>query len=346
MHGFGATVHVQHPGNCVLPGNKFPGISKATIYFYFLLIGFFFLRFFGQGLLIVIGNTMVGKWFVEYKFLAFTIMGSLNGIVFWTAPALINVLIEKTSWLDSWRLMSYWFIFILPVLGWAFFRNNPEDCGLLPDGKKKQVKEKKIVISGVSARSTLRTLPFWAIAWILCTQGFSSTGIYFHMGGIGVESGMTNSEAMAMFIPAMYISVPVSIFLNLSTKWISFQRLLQFMTVGQMAFFFSIFYLDTSLGYIMTIIMIGMSSGFWGPIYTQAMPHFFGRKHLGQINGILTSLLVVSSAMGPIYLATIENTFQFFKYANVSFVILPVLGFILASRMKTNDEFKESDFVK
>jgi len=74
----------------------------------------------------------------------------------------------------------------------------------------------------------------------------------------------------------------------------------------------------------------GIASGFYGPLTVAAIPNFFGRTHLGSIQGAMMSSIVIASALGPSALAALRDAFDSYVPGLYAMVALPLLVFAAA----------------
>jgi cyanate permease len=49
----------------------------------------------------------------------------------------------------------------------------------------------------------------------------------------------------------------------------------------------------------LTVAGMGLAGGCFGLLMNNTNPRFFGRRHLGAINGLTSSIIVIASALGP-----------------------------------------------
>ncbi len=313
----------------------FPGIPTGVSYTVLMILGIFSLRFFGQGLLPMTANTMVGKWFDQKRGRAIAIMGVINTMVFSATPAIMAALVLRLEWNGTWRLLAVIVGLGMTLLGWAFFRDTPEACGLSVDGIDEGHHEFKgnQVVTGASVKEAITYRSFWAILLVLGTASLVNTGMTFHIQALGFEVGMTVQKAVAIFIPISFIAVPMSFFSAILTEKIHVRILVALMAFSQLVGYCSIFFLNTPLGYFITIVALGVGNGLFGTILTAVVPKIFGRKHLGSINGIVSSVTVIASALGPIFLSGMNDILGSLRIGVTIMSILPVITLILSYKM-------------
>ena len=68
------------------------------------------------------------------------------------------------------------------------------------------------------------------------------------------------------------------------------------------------------------------------------MPRFFGRTHLGAINGAMMSSVVIASAIGPLILSLAYDSTGRLGNGFVWALILPIIGLFLALAARNPQE--------
>jgi len=303
-----------------------------------LTLGIFSLRFFGQGLLTMTANTMVGKWFDKKRGRAIAILGVVNTFAFSATPAVMAALVAAMGWSGAWLVLASIVGFGMTATAYIFYRDTPESCGLLVDGgvalHHAHESMRSSALSGLSRGEAVSTKALWAIVLVLATSALGMTGITFHIQAIGMQSGMSIEQAVAIFIPISFIAIPTSFLSAMLTERIKANYLVAFMAASQLLGFLSIYFLDTSAGYLLTILGLGLASGLMGTMQSAVVPKVFGRLHLGSINGLVTSLTVIMSALGPLFLSAVNDVTGSLKTGVTIMSVLPVIALVLSFRMR------------
>jgi MFS transporter, OFA family, oxalate/formate antiporter len=322
-----------------------PFLATPILFLVLLIFGIFCLRFFGQGLLPLCSNTMIGKWFERKRGRAVAIMSFANSLAFASAPAVMNLLVSSKGWRGAW-FFTAGILTVMACLVWLFYRNTPESCGLQIDGKGERYdrKTQEIIlenISGFSLNEALRMLPFWVIVMVLSINAMVNTGVTFHINEIGMQAGIGPQRAAAIFIPVSLITIPLSISAALFSNRIPPFVYVTVMAFGEILAFISLSFLDTTVGYVCAIIGMGMSTGLMGPIISTVIPKIFGRLHLGAINGTMTSIMVMSSAIGPLILSYINDAIGTFAWGVRVSAFLPIIVLLMMIRSLRNPLFSQ-----
>lgn len=277
----------------------------ATSVIVMMTIGFFLLRFFGQGVLTMSSRNMLMKWFDHKRGLVTGISGPLVTLGFSVAPLTLNWLIIHVEWQMAWRLLGLVSLFVFTIVVFVFYRDNPEDCGLLPDGitRDEIMKGEKVYRPAQIKQYTLKearnTFPFWIVALTLGLAAVLMTAIPFHIVSIFKRAHMTEQQAFSIF---PYTSA-LSVFVNLICGYISDKTKIKYMLLPMIAGLgvMSVALAFLSPGMTVYILIAGnaLGGGLFGLMTNVPFPRFFGRVHLGAINGFIMSIMVFSSAIGP-----------------------------------------------
>jgi MFS transporter, OFA family, oxalate/formate antiporter len=313
----------------------FPSEWQLGVYLFLLTFFIFGIRFFGQGLLPIIGNTMVGKWFDQRRGLATGVMGVVNGLAFSSAPFVMNKLVEASSWQHAWLMLALIIGLGVLLIGWLFFRESPEHCDMSVSEERKQKHtlnqtKKSDELQGYTLSQAHRHPAFWAIAIIIITYAGIITGVTFHIVAIGEAAGLTSDMAYSIFIKAFIIGLPLGFLAAWSTDRFNPKFLIMIAGSAQVLTYVAYFFLSSSFGYIGVIVFQGIAGGLFGPLVSACLPKYFGRKYLGSINGRVTALMVIGSAMGPAILSFFKEQTGSFSIGIIVFAIIPFIGFLLA----------------
>jgi len=183
------------------PLGKFAGFPLLP--FLFMIVCFFLLRFSGQGVLTLSSRNMVMKWFEKRRGMVIAVIGVSIALGFSLAPPFFNSLIKAYSWQWAWRIIGFTAIGFSGV-AFIFFVDNPEEHGLIPDGKTITKENSRHHAETAAAKDfTLkearRTYSFWVFTLILTMSSLVVTAYTFHIVSIFQNAGMTRTQAVAVF---------------------------------------------------------------------------------------------------------------------------------------------------
>lgn len=265
-----------------------------------VVVGFFGVRFFGQGVLTSCSRNLLLPWFVTRRGLVSGLRNVFVSFVFSIAPLGIAGLIAVFGWRETLWGMALIVGFIFSVLALFFIRDNPASCGLLPDGKKynakKEVFQEKLSLSLKEAR---RSPVFWIYSLSLAIHAFFGTALTFHIVAIFSESGLSREVAFSYFLPVAIFSTSA----NLLASWLVDSSALKPFLIIMLGSFIlgslGFISLDTKWGYWALAFGFGIGGGLWHVVSNLAFIRFFGPAHIGEVSGFSTSISVFASALGP-----------------------------------------------
>jgi OFA family oxalate/formate antiporter-like MFS transporter len=306
--------------------------------------GFFVLRFSGQGVLTMTCRNMAMKWFDQFRGLVNGMQGPLVALGFSMAPAWFGGMIGHWGWESSWRGMGFFALFVFTIFAWIFFRDNPEDCGLIPDGKPIRLNKhsKSFPLTHeMELKEARDTISFWAIAMTLGYSSLFVTALSYHHRAIFASAGLEVDSTIKFFFPlAAVISVILKVVGGILSDKVSVRTLLYIFATGHIFSAAGFFLLSTPVGLWLLIIGHGIGGGFFTVLAGVCYPRLFGRKHLGAISGLSMAIIVFSSAIGP-YLFSLINDFTS-SFTSAFYILTVLIAVLLVMAAKTvNPQIKE-----
>lgn len=318
---------------------EFIGVSNnAVSIMLIMVVGFSFIRFFGQGVLTLASRTMMMKWFDQRRGFATSFSSVFIALGFSMAPFYLEILIQNYQWNGTWLILGGVSAFIFPIVVFIFFRNSPEESGLIQDGGNYHKREKKILFP-VKRIYTLsearRTLIFWVFAGFLGMQALYITGFTFHIVSIFETVNMNRFEAISVFQPMAVASVISSLFFG----WISDRIRLNFLLYAKgisaiIAILGLIFLGRHEYAFYMLVFGSGMMTGLFGVISVVTWPRLFGNVHLGAISGFCMTIIVFGSALGPIIFSLSKSHTGAYVFAGTITLVGYLILLYLATRVK------------
>lgn len=292
---------------------------------------FLFLRFFGQGVLTMTSRNMMMEWFDKRRGLATGISNVFVSIAFSISPIWLYYLITAYSWSGAWKILAVVAGLCFPLFAYLVFRDRPEDSGLKPDGNfkgsKKPSRHLYPVIKQFTKREALGNYSFWVFALLLAMQGLYVTGFTFHVVSIFGESGLSEQQAIRIFLPSSYVAVAVTLIASSISDHIPLKYIAILKGVGACLGIVGFIFLGTwGVAYYLIIVGQGIMTGLFAVLNSVSWPRYFGRLHLGAITGQVTMMMVFASALGPILFSLSLSTFGSYQLAGwICFVIFASL---------------------
>ncbi|MGP4081254.1 MFS transporter [Pseudalkalibacillus sp. R45] len=302
-----------------------------------LFIGFFLLRFFGQGSMTLVPNTLVPQWFIEKRGRALSFMaigGFLSSALF---PPINAWLIETFSWEVAFRILGGAILLIFVPLVFVFMKNRPEDIGLKPDNAVRKVRDDGTEIEeenpndvSWTLNEAMKTRQFWLILFCVSIPALVNTGITFHLVSIFTEGGLGRGTAAFILSLMAIIGFPITMVSGFILERVKVNVVLSLSFLGQLAFVAMLLFTESYWMAILFGVMWGIVNGLERITLSIIWPDYFGRKHLGSIKGLAMTTMVIGSAFGPLPYGFAYDLFGGYTEILLLTMIFPILGFIFA----------------
>jgi MFS family permease len=303
-----------------------------------LSLGFMFLRFLGQGAMMLGAANLVAHWFSARRGFAMGVMMLGFAASMALHPLLAQFLIELYGWRHAWQWLGAltWGL-TLPLL-FLFAYDKPEPLGLPPDGlpaSNSASEPSTGDLVGITLGAAVRTSAFWIIAAGLIATAMLATSLFFFQVSIFEQHGLDRGFAASMFgLSAMVMAVAIPILgwildrVNTKFAFSASLVLLSLTLVG-------IAYVDSVSLAVIYAIIFGINTAANLTFFSYLWAHYFGRKHLGSIQGGGQALGVVGASLGPLPLGIAFDKFGSYDGALRILAILPLFCAVLALFLKT-----------
>lgn len=276
------------------------GFALAALGFAFspwvwlLGLSLFALRFCGQGMFGHIAMTAMGRWFEARRgqAVAITNLGHPAGEVL--LPLLAVLAISLIGWRSVWIAVAVLLVFAVAT----------SLRGLLADGRLPQGVLKHVDLPGLCGRHWQRrdAARHWlllALLPLLLTPGFIGTVIFFHQVHVAEVKGWTIVE----MAPGYAVFATLSVSLGFLSSWACDRfgphRLLPILLIPMGLGIALIGPAEQVTTWYVALGLIGMTQGMVSALYGVLFPHVYGTRHLGAIRSMATTIMVVSTAIGP-----------------------------------------------
>ena len=320
-----STISIIH-----LVSKHLPGLSLSFISIGVLIFIFLWLRYFGQGIMTMVSRISISKWFEARRGFATGISGVVVSFSFSGSPLLVNLMIDRQGWTQTAVYLALVCGFGMALIGWLFYRDNPEECGLEMDGKR-QVKETSDSAShdrSSTLKEAMKSYNFWVFNLGLCSYSLIITGITFHISSIGQLEGLTRMESFSIFLPMSVFSLITHFLSGWISDRISLKYLLMIMMAATGIGLLGFLNFGMLWARIAIMVNLGIMGGLFGCLSVVAWPRFFGRKHLGAISGLNMGFMVFASAIGPPIFGVAEDLSGSYQPSFLICIVISIVLFI------------------
>lgn len=259
-----------------------------------LLAALIFLRFCGQGMFSHIAMTAMGRWFQARRGQAVSIsnLGHPAGEV--VLPILTVLAIAALGWQTTWLIVAALLaLVILPVL-----------LLLLRQGRTARNRLEMAEAPGLAGRhwgraEVLRHWLFPALLPIMLTPGFIGTVVFFHQVHIAEVKGWTLVQMAPGYSFFATATVTTALIAGWAADRFGPRRLLPVILI------------PTGLGVLLigqaqdvpmwfaALGLAGMTQGVSASLWGALLPAVYGTRNLGAVRSLVTTVMVLSTAIGP-----------------------------------------------
>jgi MFS family permease len=277
----------------------------AAANFLWLAVGFAFLRFFGQGSLMLGSANLVSHWFSRKRGLAMSLMALGFGVSMAVHPPLAQFLIEQIGWRQAWFALGAltWLLMLPPIF--LLVHDNPERLGLRPDGDEAREPEGSAEagearITGLTLQEALRERSFYILSLGMFAIAMLVTTLHFYQVSILTAQGVSTEVAARLFTVsavAMVAAMPMVgwLFDRVRTRYVFALGLL--ITAWSLV---GVTLATDAAASVAYAVVFGVNNAFSMTLFGYIWPRYFGRRHIGSIQGVGQMIGVFGASLGPL----------------------------------------------
>ncbi len=272
-----------------------------------LALGFAALRFLGQGSLMLGCANLVSQWFSRNRGLAMSLMALGFGISMAVHPPLAQYLVEEIGWRRAWIVLGLltWLLMLPPVF--LLIHDKPEDLGLGPDGDETRDApagggngNAKGRIDGLTLSQALRESSFYILSFGWFAIAMLVTTLHFYQVPILTAQGVSTELAARLFTISavtMAAAMPLvgRLFDRAPTRYVFALGLL--VTAASLV---GVTFATDLVSAVLYALVFGLNNAMSMTIFGYMWPRYFGRRHLGSIQGTGQMIGVVGASLGPL----------------------------------------------
>ena len=258
-------------------------------------------------------NVSLSKWFVRYRGRAIGIaaMGfSLAGVV---VPNGMTPVVDELGWEAGWRILAVvTAVVVLPAA--LVMRRQPEDYGLLPDGRRRDgaegqrdaERERQDYASSVTRSEALRSSALWVLVVAFGSVGLTVLGLVTQAIPLLTDAGFSRGTAAAMLAVLTIPGLLTRPFWGVAAERVE-PRLLASAAFASLGLGVLVIVIGARSGSTAVVALgfFAMGMGMAGsvPIQEVIWASFFGRRYLGAVRSVAMPFTLVLAASGPVLVA-------------------------------------------
>jgi MFS family permease len=311
------------------------GLAGGMIW---LALGFAALRFLGQGSLMLGSSNMVSQWFSQRRGFALGLMALGFAISMAVHPMVAKWLIDLVGWREAWFWLgiSTWVLLLPPVL--FFVVSKPEDVGLRPDGVstppdtgEPQGAIQESDENDFTLSEALRTSAFYIVAAGLFTLSMLVTTLHFFQVSIFSDQGLDTDVATVAF--AVSAVTMIAMMPTLGRLLDRFRT--EHMFAGGLMVLATTLIIAAQVSGIVSAVLYALAFGVANAVsmtyYSFMWPRYFGRTHLGSIQGTGQMIGVVGASLGPLPLGFAKDYFGNYDAMLMGLAAIPLTWAVVAA---------------
>jgi len=258
-----------------------------------LLIGIFFLRLSGQGLMSHTAATSISRYFNLNRGKALSVTWLGLSTAEFIMPISIVFFLSIYSWRSIWLSIGLLIILFLPLVSLFTIKNIT-----LSSREKEHASFKNTNIKSWTRHEILLDPKFYLISLVMLALPAINTGVFVYQSFI-LESKNWGEFVIAksfMFyailsVTTLFISGPII------DKYTS-KKILPFMNMPSLLAMLILFNFDSHISSYFVLGLMGISNGLANVLGSSTWAEIYGVKYLGSIKALTTAMMVFATAFG------------------------------------------------
>jgi OFA family oxalate/formate antiporter-like MFS transporter len=327
-----------------------------------LTIGFFFLRFLGQGALGLVSSHALAMWYERRLGFAEAVRHLGMPLAVALLPFAVLSLIAATNWSTAYAILGIcvWVI-VLPLVAFAYV-NTPEDIDQNIDGDPHphphhdqedqidiELDAPSIGDAGLSSepilnlgpqftlKQALRTRAYWIVTASMVLSAAVGTSFVFHTQPMVADLGLSKPAAAAAVGTLGFVSFIVTIPFGHLIDKVRPRLLLAasgfLLAAACIAFTFASSITSPLVLLHTAFFLLGLSQALLFLLASPIFARFYGRTHHGAIRGSLTTFMVIGTSAGPLVFSFWRDLSGNFNQVFTASAIIAVILAIWAMRL-------------
>lgn len=267
-------------------------------------LGFALLRFLGQGSLMLNCSNLVSQWFDRRRGFAMSLMALGFAASMAVHPPLGQALIEALGWRWAWVVMGAltWAILLPPVL--LIVWDKPELKGLEPDGGDAaagpQLGPKPVGAGvGLTLGEAVRTPAFYIVIFGMASIAALVTVLHFYQVTIFTDRGLDPGVAARVFPISAAVMVLTMPLVGRTLDALRTRFAFALALLVQSAALVGATYVSDVVTASAYAALFGLNNACSMTLFGYIFARYFGRAHLGAVQGAGQTILVVGASAGP-----------------------------------------------
>lgn len=261
----------------------------------------------GIGHPLIVATSILPKWFLRRRGRAMAVATAGPGIAALITPIAVALLDDHIGWRDTWLVFAA--VTTLTVIPGLLIRRQPEDVSLTLDGAP-PVTNREGPATRAEASFTAKQVFGMATGWLLLAAHSLAFVSLLTMSTLFVplfvEQGFTKAEAASALIAYGIAAICARLGWGTLVDRVGVRRAAMLLAIYSAGAIGLLIPGVTSLPVVFILgALVGYAAGGIMVVNLLLWPTYFGRAHLGAINGIVSPVTSLASSSGPFIVALI-----------------------------------------
>ena len=276
-------------------------LSFAALFFsfvngiIFLVLGIFFLRLSGQGLMAHTASVGISRFFDQSRGKALSCVWVGMSLGEFLLPIMIIYFLSFLYWRSVWQGIAVIILLVLPVF--TYFTIKDINIFSRENNKEDNTNKKIHTVKSWTRKEVLKDFKFYSILPAMLVSSFVITGIVINQTFI-IESKDWGKFAIAKSFMIYSLLTVVTLFLSglLVDKFTS-RKIFPLLNVPLLLSLIILFFFDHPSSAFVFMGFMGISNGLTNVLMSSLWAEIYGVNYLGSIKALTGSLMVFSTAL-------------------------------------------------
>lgn len=278
------------------------GILSISTGIVSLVIGFFLLRQFGQGLMYLTGATTMVRYLEHNRGKATALAGLGYAISEAMMPSILVALLLWVGWRSSWLVTAVFLIaFMVPAILYLLRAHQQRHNQYLEQLSHLDIQSQGNHLNRQWTRSeVMRDKFFYLLIPGLMSQPLMFTGFIFHQVHLVESKGWSLSVWASLFFMYALVSVGAKIVSGFLVDRYGAIRMVPLLSLPMGVGLVLLAVTSDIIWGGVFLALMGITVGFQSTVSAPFWSEMYGNKNLGSIKSLATSVMVLSTALSPI----------------------------------------------
>jgi MFS family permease len=251
----------------------------------------------------IVGTAVVSRWFVKRRATALSVLSSFSMSGMTLMVPFATWLIIHVGWRWTYILMGVFAMLVTLPLGLWVVRDSPEVMGLRPDGidapAARVAANGRVPVESTSMAAAIQSLPFWQIALVLFSCGFSMSLLSAHGVPMLTDHGYDPLTASWVLGVAGGSSMAFAVLIGTLGDRFGRRPMMAWLYGSRALVFLALFTIrDNPAALFVVALMAGTSMAGTVALSSAITADIFGRFSVGSIFGTVFIIHQTGSALG------------------------------------------------